>query len=769
MSETGGPKPRAGRRVAVLDGRRAAADWAARAADFFSLIGTWIANALRAEADAGRLAPWLAVGFGAGIVLYFAAPSEPSLYAPVIVLVLFASIAWVSREQPAAFALSLALLSIAAGFGAGCLRAAMIAHPVLTRATGTVILKGYVEARDGSERSDRIVLRVSNASGAGAERVPPRVRVALRRGFAPKVGEQVEVLVRLRPLIGPVRPGGFDFALNGYFAQLGATGFVLGRAKVLAAPDQAPFDIRVRASIESARRRMTERIRLVLPSEAGAVATALVTGMRDAIPAEINEAMRISGLAHVLAISGLHMVLVVGALFALVRGGLALIPGLALRRPVKKWAATAALAGAAGYLVLSGAAVSTQRAFVMIAVVLLGVLIDRPALTVRTLATAAVVLLLLTPEAILHPSFQMSFAATLALVALFERFAPMLARPPAEGSGVVGRFTERIGRWIILGAATSLAAGLATTVYAAFHFHRVAPYGLISNVLAMPVLSFVIMPAGLFSVLLQPFGYDALGWKAMGAGIELMLSVARFVSALPGAEGRVAAFGGAAVLIASAGLLVLAIPATRLRLAGLPLLAGALFLAMTAPKPDVLIDAENDVVAVRGADGRLSILNARRGRLAAESWLAADADGRKAGDDLAQGFTCDAFGCVASLADGARIAVARRHEAFLDDCREAALVVTRLHAPPGCEAPFIDRRTLSTTGAIALRRVDSKWIAEPARSPFEDRPWFARAARPDAAVLLRIEGQPSAVREFAQSSLEEDNVPTPDAEDADGE
>ena len=312
---------------------------------------------------------------------------------------------------------------------------------------------------------------------------------------------------------------------------------MLGRVRVADRAEAAPIDIRVLAAIDAFRRQMHARIRALLPGEIGAIASALVTGIRDEISPEVNEAMRVSGLAHVLSISGLHMVLAVGALFALVRGVLALIPGLALRRPVKKWAALVALAGATGYLILSGAAVPTQRAYIMIAIVLAGVLIDRPALTIRTLAVAAAVLLALEPEAILHPSFQMSFAATLALVALFELLGPSLAGPPTPGSGILGRFSERIGRWLLLGALTSLAAGLATTAYAAFHFHRLAPFGLIANLLAMPVISFIIMPAALFSVLLMPFGYDALGWQAMGFGIELMLSIARWVAALAGRGG----------------------------------------------------------------------------------------------------------------------------------------------------------------------------------------------------------------------------------------
>jgi competence protein ComEC len=571
---------------------------------------------------------------------------------------------------------------------------------------------------------------------------------------------------RLRPLIGPVLPGGFDFARNGYFMGFGATGFALGRASVTPAPAAVPIELRVLAAIDKARRTLTERIRAVLPGENGAVAAALVTGMRDQIPGEVNEAMRVSGLAHVLAISGLHMVLVVGTIFGIVRGGLALVPGFALRRPVKKWAAAVALLGALGYLILSGAAVSTQRAFVMIAVVLLGVLADRPALTLRTLAAAAVVLLVLAPESILTPSFQMSFAATLALVALFERFAPFMARPPSAGSGVFARTSESLGRWLILGAATSLAAGLATGVFAAFHFHRVAPYGLVSNVLAMPVLSFVIMPAGLVSVLLVPFGYDALGWQVMGKGIELMLAVARWVAELPGAEGRVMAFGAGAVLLATGGLLLLAVPVSKLRYAGVPLLLLAFLFAASAPRPDVLVDAENGAVAVRGNDGRLAILDARKNRFTSEMWLAADADGRPVTAGLGNGFRCDQYGCTARLHDGTIVAVARTREALLDDCRDAGLIVTTLDVPAACKTPVIDRRTLATTGAIALRRVDGKWIAEPARSPLANRPWFGRARAPDAVALSRFEVTKAHERTHETRALEIDDVTVPDLPEA---
>lgn len=743
MGEFEGRRSRAGRRAAVLGGQTSA-EWGGRAGAF---AGDWqarLADALRAEADAGRLVPWLAVVFGIGVLLYFAAPSEPSLIASIVLTIAFGTAAWACRERPVLFSILVALATAAGGFGAGCVRAALVEHQPMTGAPRTVTVQGYVESRDATERSDRVVLFVTGATGRGASDVPERVRIAFRGGMAPSVGDHVEVLARLAPPLGPVRPGGYDYARGMYFQGIGATGFAYGRARPAAAAP-ADWGIRAAAAVETMRRSLASRIRSLQPGEAGAIAGALVTGVRDAVSAETNEAMRVSGLYHLLSISGLHMALIAGALFALIRGGLALVPRLALRRPIKKWAAVAAFAGCAFYLILSGAEVATQRSFIMIAIVLGGVLVDRPALTVRTLAAAAFGVLLLQPEALLSPSFQMSFAATLALVALYERYVPLMAVAPA-GGGALAYFSERAWRWLLLGAATSLFAGLATAAYVAFHFQRAAPYSVLANLLAMPLISFVIMPAGLLAVLLLPFGYDAYGWKIMGLGIEGMLKIAEWVAALPGADGRFAAFGAGALLLATVGILLLALPVTWLRLAGVPPLAIAFVLAATAPRPDVLIDDAGRTVAVRAADGRLQILNSGGSRFIAENWLAADADRRKAGKDAEKGFACDPWGCVAALPDGTKVAVARRREAFTDDCREAGLVISTFEAPKGCLAATVDRATLGSTGALALWRKDGTWIVEASRALYADRPWYGRTKPVDADALAGLTGRPNSRR-----------------------
>ena len=245
---------------------------------------------------------------------------------------------------------------------------------------------------------------------------------------------------------------------------------------------------------------------------------------------------------------------------------LALIPGLADRKPIKKWAAFGALIATTFYLVLSGAEVATQRSYFMIAIVLVGVMLDRPALTIRTLTAAALLVLVLAPQSVVHPSFQMSFAATLALVAAYDRGVPRMK------AGTDSSLGSRAALWgvneITSLIIASLVAGLATTPYAAYHFHRMAPYGVIANLLAMPVVSAWVMPMGLLGLLAIPFGFDAEFWRQMGYGIEWMNMVALWVASLPGAVGHVTTFGTGPLLLATAGLLVIGLFKTPLRWSG---------------------------------------------------------------------------------------------------------------------------------------------------------------------------------------------------------
>ena len=493
--------------------------------------------------------------------------------------------------------------------------------------------------------------------------------------------------------------------------------------------------LRYAAFMQGLRDAIDARIRTTLEGDRRAIATALLTGRRDAISEPVNAAMFISGLGHVLSISGYHMAVVAGVVFFAARALLALFPALATGFPIKKWSAVAALIAAAFYLLLSGAEVATQRSFFMTAVVLIAVIVDRRAITFRTLAVAALIVLAIAPESLVHPSFQMSFAATLGLVALVQIGLPRLFASPDNSA------TARVALWggreIMLLLLASLVAGFATTPYAAFHFHRVTSYGVLANLAAMPVVSALVMPAGLLGLVAMPFGFDGVFWTIMGVGIDWMIGVTRWVAALPGAIGRVPAFGVGPLIVASAGIILLCLLRTPLRWSGAAVLLIAAVLAARVPSPDILISADGRNVGVRGQDGRLHLMRAAKDGFLVKAWLAADADARTATDpSLAEGVSCDASGCVMRAAGGALVALALGPEALADDCARAALVVTKRPAPAACAAAVIDADRLRQHGAMALRRSRGGFIVEAVKPAGIDRPWSPAVAGATEATLL---------------------------------
>jgi competence protein ComEC len=368
---------------------------------FIARLREWIA----AEAGAGRLVPWVPVAFGVGIAFYFSADHEPVASVTAVAAAALCVAAFLLRRQKI-FPLAVMIAAIAAGFATATWKTKLIAHGVLARPMYAVSLSGFVETRDIRERTDRFVLRVARMEAPRAQIKLERVRLSVRKGTAPDVGSFVELKARLQPPLAPLRPGSYDFGRDMFFQGIGASGFVTGAIKTLEPPVSGGLALRYAAVMQGLRDAIDDRIRTTLDGDKRAIATALLTGRRDAITTPVNDAMFISGLGHVLSISGYHMAVVAGVVFFTVRALLALIPQLTVGFPIKKWAAAAALAAAAFYLLLSGAEVATQRSFFMTAVVLIAVLVDRRAVTFRTLAVAAMIVLTLAPEALVHPSFQ---------------------------------------------------------------------------------------------------------------------------------------------------------------------------------------------------------------------------------------------------------------------------------------------------------------------------------------------------------------------------
>jgi competence protein ComEC len=693
-------------------------------------LATWAL----AEVAPGRLLPWLPVAFGAGIALYLAAPREPSPWAVLPIAFACAALAYATRNRPVAFPLSLGVAALAGGFAIATMQTARIAHPVLQRPVASAALSGFVEIREGRERSDRITVRVVDFEAARVAEKPERVRLAIRKHTAPPVGSFVHMKAHLSPPLQPLRPGGYDFARDMYAQQIGASGYALGKITVAPPKDSPALWIRYAGVLDATRKLIDDRIHSVLDGDRGAIASALITGTRDAISPPVNDAMYVSSLAHVLSISGYHMAVVAGIVFFVIRGTLALVPSLATRRPIKKWAAGAALAAVFFYMLLSGSEVATQRSFIMIAIVLVGIMMDRQTLTFRTISIAALCVLLLSPQAVSHPSFQMSFAATLALVAAYQHGLPWKADADTSRGARLALWGVREVIGLIL---ASTVAGLATTPYAAFHFHRLAPFGVFANLFAMPVVSALVMPMGILGVVAIPFGFDAPCWQAMGYGIDWMIVVVMWVAHLPGAVGRIHAFGTGPLLLGTLALLLLCLLRSPLRWSGAVLAVIAVSWAVMTPRPDLLISADGQTAAVRRADGRLALLHTGRDSFAVKEWLAADADGRDAKDkSLDAGVRCDTVGCTTPTRDGRLVSMALAQEAFAEDCARAAIVISPHDAYRPCTATLIDRKVWRARGAIALRWSGDGLEASAAQPPGYDRPWarerdvLANPARP---------------------------------------
>jgi competence protein ComEC len=368
-----------------------------------------IARALEAESD--RLSLWIPVLFGGGILAYFALAEEPRVLTAAALLVGAIGLSLAGRGAGLGLVLGCGALAFAAGFANTKLHTEMARAPVLAKEMRGVAVKGWVEHYERRDKAKaRITLRVISLGELPPEGTPYRLRVTLSAAANAHVesGEAVSLKATLRPPPEPIIPSGFDFGRKAWFDRLGATGYAVGKIVWLQGEGTPPWDLRAWAAIDHVRSLVNAHIRANLPGERGEIAAALITGERAGISEEDNQAMRDSGLFHILSISGLHMVIMAGTVFWLVRAGLAIIPAVALRYPIRKWAAAAALAAAFFYLLLSGAAVPTVRSWIMMSIVLIAVLLDRPALTMRNVALAALLILVFSPESLFDPSFQMS-------------------------------------------------------------------------------------------------------------------------------------------------------------------------------------------------------------------------------------------------------------------------------------------------------------------------------------------------------------------------
>ena len=431
------------------------------------------------------------------------------------------------------------------------------------------------------------------------------------------------------------------------------------------------------------------------------------------------------------------MVLAATVVFWLVRAGLALVPGLALRRPLKKIAAVAAMVGVTAYCAFSGWDVAAERSWIMTLIMLGAILAERPALSLRNLALAALIALAREPEALLGPSFQMSFGAVAALIAA-ARLIPSGGRLAEAGWG--GWLAGALVLPVVGTLATTVVATLATGPFSTFHFQTINPLGVLGNALTLPLVSLVVMPAAVVGMLAYPFGLDGPVWQLMGLAVAGMLWISRWIAGLDHATMVVPASGLGTLGFLAAALLMLTLPATGLRWLGLVPAGLGLAFAAVPIRPDLYVDREGGGAALRDASGRLAVLG-RPPAFVLEQWLKADGDGRaRTAPTLTAGPRCDRVGCVAE-GGGVVVALVKDRRAFAEDCGRATVVVSRLAAPPGCGARLVvDRAYLARHGATAVRFAPEGLAVTTAHVPGDPRPWIRRAPEVQPPVTRPDEG-----------------------------
>lgn len=657
----------------------------------------------------GNLLLFAPLCLGVGIGLYFAVATEPTGADLAGLGVMLLGALWGSRAlRPELRPLVWAIVVAGMGFGLAAMRAQVVAEPVLGwRYYGPVEGRVIKIDRSGSGAL-RLTLDQVVLPGVAQWKRPARVRVSLHgdhQPLTPLPGMVVAATAHLSPPGGPLEPGGFDFQRQAWFQRLGAVGYTRAPAVMLDPAQGLP--------VARVRHALTQAIKDRLPGPRGAVAAALITGDRGALPPELVEDLRRTNLAHLLAISGLHMGLLTGLVFTVVRFVGALIPWVALNWPVKRIAAGAAIAVGGAYLVISGAAVATERAFIMVTIMYLAVILGRKAITLRAVAIAALIVLILRPEALTGPGFQMSFAATTALVVVFRSLSDHMPRAPGWASGALGVLSS------------SLVAGLATAPFAAAHFNQISHYGLIANLLSVPVMGALVMPAALIAAALAPLGLASWGLWAMGLGIGWIMAVADQIAAWPGAVSHVVSPGGAVLPLIAAGGLWWSVWSGRARWVGVPLMVAGLALWTQAERPALIIAETGGLLGVMTPDGR-GLSKPKGDGFAARVWLENDgapvaqsvAAGRGAFELTKQTARTQAAGHTVLQVRGKR-ATAK----LGDGCDGADLLV--LTVPDEIDRPcaVLDLTRLSQTGAVAIMADGDVLTAEDLRG---QRVWTTR-------------------------------------------
>lgn len=665
-------------------------------------------DAAHSAFEARRLFVLLPFAAIAGQIFYVLLPYEPHPAALIgVALVLAAVMLGASRST---LALRCTVLALAFWAGAGLLplHGAFFGTTMLRNPVYGVFTARVDEVLSATDEARRIV--VSELVPVGHTRQPDIVKARLFVPGEPPLapGDRIEANMRLAQVPGPVLPGSYDGQFHSYFSGIGAYGNANGALTVVA--EGSNYD--PTRAVESVRGTIGNRIDAVLGGASSAIGRAMVMGDQSDIDDETRKVMAASGLAHIYSISGLHLSIVAGGVFWLVRMFLSALPW-AGSWPVKKWAAVVGLLAATGYLLLAGGVnnVPALRSTIMLGLIFGAVLAGRRALTMRNVAIAAIAIIIIDPASVFRASFQLSFAAVVALLGIYE----MPRKGGAKNAGRLARLWA-----VVWGTAyTSFIAGTATVIFSAYHFQQTAPLGVIGNVLVLPVVSLVIMPFGVLAVLAMPLGLDVPFVEIMGWGIDRMVDVAVLVAGWSEGLTGNPLLTATALVIALAALAWFAFFNGRWRFLGPVVSLPLIFLIGFEQRPDLLIADTTQAIALR-TDAGMGLVTGRPGSFAVNAWSNHYQQEIAATPDEVH---CDSLGCIARM-PAFSVAVVKSPAAFADDCAVSDLVIARFRVPKTCGAPqIIDAARLRDTGVQWLR-----WNAGAGR--FDIRPAIPNLNRP---------------------------------------
>ncbi|NCT40849.1 MAG: ComEC family competence protein [Alphaproteobacteria bacterium] len=658
-----------------------------------------------------------------GIGLYFSLMFEPRLFYGVCVLGL--SLLTIVFSKGGMRFVFIGVMIFALGFVAAQIRTHVSYTPILSKKMDFKVVEGRIAAIEMLDKGARLTLSEVSIEGLGLDETPRKIRLKLWKSDGLGVGQRVRGLAALNPPSPPVIPRGFDFQRYMYFRGIGAVGFMYGPPTVID-DDQV---LRMGGWIERVRQIIGARIDAALDAPQMGLARAFMIGQRTSIEDDDMAAIRASGLAHMLAISGLHVGLFSGAVFFVMRFAMAMFPAFALRFPIKKYAAVGAMVAALFYMLIAGATIPTQRAMISVAVVFCAILLDRSPISLRVVAFAAFWVLVFFPESLMSASFQMSFAAVTALVGFYDWSRPLWSEW-ARQAGMV----KKAGLYFVGVASTTVIATVSTAPLTLFHFQALPIYGLLANIICVPLLAFYVMPLAILAFVLMPFGMEGIALSLMEAGLSVIIWLAHFVAGIEGAVLHVPAFELWAMVCFVFACISVIVLRGRFRVILVSAFGVLTLVNFQWIQYDVMVSSKTDLIALDAKEAQLIVSDARRSRFKRENWQLVmgfegedvtifPKDGEMRGEDYV--LSCDIIGCRYETS-GRKFSYLKEFDisAFHDECLWADVIIAMDVYDQPCDAQYVVNRRESKYHRVHAFSVHDDGIVMQRVDDFRGiRPW----------------------------------------------